>query len=309
MDQVASTQAVPCPLCGGRDFKPVKRFDDGIVVGRCAACGFLHTPLRHPTPDAVLAPGDLDVLRERYRAVLDGTSHHYRRSHYREYLALVGRHAPVGRLLDVGCAHGFLGREARALGYRVTGVEPHRGMAAFARAENGLEVMEGTLADVDLGDRVFEAVTFTDSFEYVPRPVEGLTKVARHLAPGGAVFIKVPNALNSLLRMRLEAWGLGGGAGAFSPSMRVAHYTPATLARTLESAGLQVLEVGHPAPIHSPTRQAEREGRAELPPRPGEALGARVVRTAMEWGGRVERVVTGRNHLAQSLYAVARSAR
>ena len=51
-----------------------------------------------------------------------------------------------------------------------------------------------------------------------------------------------------------------------------------------------------------------REGRAELPPLPGEGLAARAVRTALELAGRIEGAVAGKNHLAQSVYAVARSA-
>lgn len=299
---------VPCPLCGGEAYTPLKRFSDGVVVARCLGCGLLHAAERHPAPETVLAPGDLEGLRERYRAVLDGTAHHYRRDHYRAYLDVLARHTPGPRLLDVGCAHGFLGREARARGFTVSGVEPHPGMAAFAREENGMDVLAGTIADVDLGERRFDAVTFTDSFEYVPHPVEALRKIGAHLAPGGVVFAKVPNGLNALLRHRLERMGIGGGAGAFSPSRRVTHYTTETLTRTFEAAGFTVVETGFPRPIHSPTRAAEREGRAEIPLRPWEALPSRAVRTLLQVAGRAEAAVaSGRNHLAQSIYVVGRS--
>ena len=307
MSAEARPAPLPCPLCGADAPRLLKRFPDGVAVGRCLPCGFLYTPERHRSPETVLAPASLEALREQYGPVLEGRSHHYRRDHYRAFLDRVGRYVPAGRLLDVGCAHGFLGREARARGYAVTGVDPHPGMAAFAREENGLDVLEGTLDAVDLGERRFDVVMFTDSFDYVLDPVGGLRKVAAALDPGGVVFVKVPNALSSLLRLRLERLGIEVGEGAFSPSQRAAHYTRETLARTLEAAGLVVVEEGFPSPIHSPTARARREGRAELARRPGEGLPARAARGLLHAAGLLEASLTGgTNHLAQAVYAVAR---
>lgn len=298
---------LPCPLCGGEGAEELKRFADGVVVGRCTACGMIFTPLRHPLPHTVLGPGELDELRRRYAPVLSGGRHHYREGNYREYLRILSPPAPGRRLLDVGCAHGFFGREARAAGFEVTGVEPHPGMAAFAAAENGLRVIPGRIEDVRLDGESFDVATFTDSLEYVPDPLAALSTVRAALVPGGIVFIKVPNALYFQLRLALERRGIAlGGGQVFGPSLRVSHFTTTTLAALLVKAGFEIVRVGFPGPIHSPATRRVAEW-SEVAPRWWERLPERLARSASDLVGRVEAVLTGgANHGSPSLFALAR---
>ncbi len=297
---------MPCPACGSDGGDPLKRFPDGVLVARCRGCGLLFTPERHREPHGVLAPTSAEELDRTYGPILEARARHYRRAGYRRFVRLLGRYAPGRRLLDVGCAHGFFGREAREAGWAVTGVEPNGAMAAFARERNGLDVLEGRLSDVDLGDRSFDAVTFLDSFEYFPDPGGALRGVAEHLAPGGIVLLKVPNALASLLRLKLERWGVAMGAGSFSPSLRVVHYTPASLAGMARSAGLAPVAGGASPLLHSPPRRAVRAGRAELAPPWYEGMGGRAARRLLSWAGRLEGAVARRDDLAQSIWLVAR---
>lgn len=304
---VPSPSSPACPLCGAADHVPVKQFADGVLVARCASCGFVHTPRPHPEPHSVLAPASVEELETFYGPVLQGERPHYRRDVFRRYLDILEPHAGGRRLLDVGCAHGFFGREARGRGFQVTGVEPHPGMAEFARRHNGLDVLTGRLDEVALGQRVFDVVTFTDSLEYMPDPVGAVGKVTEHLQPGGIVFIKVPNGRASWVRHRLgRAGGLLGGGEAFGPSMRVSHFDEESLPRLAAAAGLDPVEVGTPPPIHSPSPSARRQGWREVAPRWHEGLMERLVRRGVHAAGVMQRAVRGRNDLGQSLYVVAR---
>lgn len=297
---------LPCPLCRHTDFAPVRRFDDGVVVGRCLACGLLYTPRVHPEPSTVLAPTTVDELRREFAPILEGRRHHNRRRAFLAYLDVLERHAPGRRLLDVGCAHGFFGRAAMDRGWTVTGVEPNHGMARFAREVNGLAVREGTLDSVDLGDGVFDAVSFTDVLEYIPDPLEALRTVAGRLAPGGVVFLKVPNARSFVLRQRVGF--VPGGGEPFSPSRRVVHYTDASLPRLVRTAGLEVVDAGAAHPIHSPRKEDQGARWQELEPRWYEMPVQRAVRRLLDVAGRVEAAVAGRNDLSPALYVVGRVA-
>ncbi len=296
-----------CPLCGCDGTDELKTFPDGVVVGRCRTCGMIYTPRRHPSPQAVLGPAEMEELRSAYAPVLTGERVHYRRDNFREYLRILTPHVPGRRLLDVGCAHGFFAREARAAGFDVTGIEPHPAMAAFAERENGVRVLPGRIEDVALEDRSFDAATFTDALEYVPAPLEALAKVRAALVPGGILFVKVPNAEYFLLRLALERRGLSFGRGqAFSPSERVAHFTPRTLGALVEKAGFETVRRGWPRPVH--TRIAARETAwREIAPRWWEGLGQRLLRSVLDRAGRLEAVVTGgANHGSNALFALAR---
>lgn len=296
----------PCPLCGTEDYTPIRSFPDGVVVGRCTSCGLIHTPVRHPAPSTVLAPTTVDELRASFAPILDGRRNHNRRRAFLDYLAIVGRHAPGRRLLDVGCAHGFFGRTAIDAGWTVTGVEPNEGMADFAREVSGLDVLHGTLDRVDLGERRFDAASFTDVLEYIPDPLGAVRTVAEHLVPGGIVFLKVPNARSFVLRQRVRV--VPGGGEPFSPSQRVVHYTDESLPRLLRDAGLEVVETGAPLPIHSPPRDAQAGRWQEFEARWWEIPVQRAARRTLDWLGRAEAALAGRNDLSPSIYAVGRRA-
>ena len=122
---------------------------------------------------------------DRYGPILRGEHRHYRSMVYQDYLRRIACHAPGGRLLDVGCAHGFFLAEARRRGYVVVGVEAHPDMAGFARGALRLDVVEGLWSDVEPASKLFEVITFNDSLEYMPDPVAALRKAAARLARGG----------------------------------------------------------------------------------------------------------------------------
>jgi SAM-dependent methyltransferase len=243
----------PCPVCGGSSSTTIRAFDDGVTVARCSGCSAIYTPHRHPNPESLLAAANYERLVWIFGPLASGAKPHFRAGAFKAYLRLVMKHARGGRLLDVGCAHGFFGVEARRLGFEVTGIEPAPPFARYASEVNGLRVVKGVVAQADLGDGRWDAITFTDSLEYVPDPVADLSRLARHLKDDGVLFVKVPNGATSLMRWRLSSLpGLRRlGRSAFTPSLRVMHYSHQSLAGTLNRAGYEVLEQGV-APVVDP---------------------------------------------------------
>jgi SAM-dependent methyltransferase len=286
----------------------VKQFADGIVVGRCVACGLLYTPRRHPEPEGVLAPIDPDELKVLSRPIVDGSRRYYRSRNFDEYLDLIEPHAPGRRLLDVGCGQGFFLLAAQGRGYEVTGLEPSRSAAGFARDVLRLTILEGRLSDVDLGEQQWDVMTFTDSLEYLPEPLEDLRKAVAHLTPRGVAFLKVPNGDYFSFRHSIERH-LGHRVGvdeAFGPSRRVVHYTASTLNRLSELAGLQCLEIGVCQPIHSPQWLQWTGLDLEMEPPFIAGWPIHWARRALHAVGRAEAALfSGRSHLAQALYLVA----
>jgi SAM-dependent methyltransferase len=212
-------------------------------------------------------------------------------------------------VLDVGSAHGFFLATARDLGYEVTGIEPNVAMSAFARRFLDLEIIEGTLANVVLPDRLWDIVTFTDSLEYLPDPTDDLRKVIDHLSPNGVVFTKVPNAEYFRLRHRLEGRrpsASSGDAVAFSPSRRIAHYSLRTLAALLRQAGLDIVSTGAATPVDSPPWRRLTGIWLEMESPWYIDIGPRLARRALYSLGRLEERLTGRDHLSPSIFAIGR---
>jgi 2-polyprenyl-3-methyl-5-hydroxy-6-metoxy-1,4-benzoquinol methylase len=118
---------------------------------------------------------------------------------------------PGSRVLDVGCASGYLAAEATARGCTVVGFERDPAAAALAEAWCA-EVIVGDLeSDADLAalPRGFDAVVIGDVLEHLTDPWRVLRELRGVLAPGGVVVLSLPNVAAwpvrlGLLRGRFE---------------------------------------------------------------------------------------------------------
>lgn len=164
-------------------------------VARCGQCGFRQVRPRLSRDEiAALYPGGYfdtaspigfaDYARQQQR-------------HEREAFFLARRLealAPKGRLLEVGCALGFL-LEAigRFTSWEVRGVDISPTAARFAREAYGLEVDCGTLEEASFPEGHFDFIVQKDVLEHVARPREHLLETRRILRQGGRVLIVTPN--------------------------------------------------------------------------------------------------------------------
>jgi SAM-dependent methyltransferase len=163
---------------------------------RCEQCGTVAQPSL-PSGDALL---------ELYRQMRDD---HYleeepgRRATARRLLDQIGRFAPSGRLLDVGCGHGLLLDEARQLGYEVEGVELSEHAAAHARDQLGLTVHSKTLAELNA---TYNVIVLADVIEHLDDPVAAIEHCGRLLEPGGVLCVVTPDPASRTARLAGAGW-------------------------------------------------------------------------------------------------------
>jgi 2-polyprenyl-3-methyl-5-hydroxy-6-metoxy-1,4-benzoquinol methylase len=122
----------------------------------------------------------------------------------RERLGRVVRHVGHGRLLDVGSANGtFL----TVAGHRfdASGVEPEPGTSQRSRAA-GLDVVTGTLEDVERPPGGFAAVTMFHVIEHLDSPRRALQRAHELLAANGVVVIETPTVDNLWFRFAPAHW-------------------------------------------------------------------------------------------------------
>jgi SAM-dependent methyltransferase len=146
---------------------------------------------------------------------------------------------PGGRLLDVGCGSGDIVKLAGESGLVAQGVEFSAEAVAYARESRGLDVRVGTLESAGYPDAAFDVVSLFHVLEHVPDPVATLREARRVLAPGGAVLLQVPNFASGQSRLFGARWH------AVEAPRHFHHFTPATLGRAVEAAGLTVERVDH----------------------------------------------------------------
>lgn len=112
------------------------------------------------------------------------------------------------RVLEFGCAGGYMSRWLVAAGNRVTGVEIDPSMAEEARAF----CEEVVVADLDarrvpdlFPEALFDVAIFGDVLEHVRDPWRVLEETRAVLGPGGSVVISIPNVAHGNVRLSLLA--------------------------------------------------------------------------------------------------------
>ena len=219
------------PVLGAEAFAPSCHSVSGYAdLYACERCGTVQQP---DLPSGA-------ELHDLYRGMRDDAylaEEAGRRRTSRRLLDAIERHAPRGRMLEVGCGHGLLLDEARARGWAVEGIEIADASLAHARDALGLDVRAATLEEVEPGGR-YQAVVLADVLEHLDDPVDALGRIARLLVPGGAALLVTPDPASRTARLAGPRWW------GYLPSHTylIPH---ATLRGLLRDAGLEPVEDRH----------------------------------------------------------------
>jgi SAM-dependent methyltransferase len=149
---------------------------------------------------------------------------------------------PGGRVLDIGCNSGGFLALMRRLGWQTLGVELDPVAAGLAR-QQGLEVLDQPIEELEFPDESFEAITMHHVIEHLADPVSVLRRLSRWLKPGGRLVTLSPNPQSCAARTYGKHWReLDAPRHLVLPS-------PDGLRRLLEGAGLR-------ASVSTPNRWA-----------------------------------------------------
>ncbi len=234
-------EVVPCAICESDDAETLWAMDSfgygESVLRRCKRCGLLYYSPRLTEP----------VLKGIYSGTSDAYDYaHYLAERHRamrragrclKLIRRFGGTSTAGRLLDVGCGHGFYLQVARQHGWEAVGVEPAEPVAEFARRQFGLQVVTGDFEHAEL-EPPFDVIMFHHVLEHLRHPKQALRKANQLLRDGGLLLLSVPNAASLSARLAGREWVWFG-------ELHLYHFTPTTMSRLLEMCGFK--------PIHTET--------------------------------------------------------
>ncbi len=206
------------------------RIDSPLKIVQCRNCGLIYVNPRPVIRNLMV--NYVRMVDESYLAQEKG-----RRLSAQPILNFFKKWKKMGRLLDIGCATGFLLDEAKKYGWEVYGVEISKWAVEHARENLGLEnIFEGTLKKAHYPDNYFDAIILKDTIEHLSDPKETLIEIRRILKPSGLLCINTPN-ISSLMSKILGAkwWGV--------KQAHLFYFTPKTLYKMLDIAGFSPFKI------------------------------------------------------------------
>lgn len=223
MKIAARIAASPCRLCGGVERQVLATRGRGLVALTTVACRGCGLVSHHPLPDAAEVAA---FYATRYRVAYKGGWEPKRKHALRALRGAMARAArlvpllrPGAQVLDVGASSGEFTYVMQRSGFAARGIEPNLGYADFARRTYGVAVDTGGLEDAAITPGSLDLVTLNHVLEHLADPWDALRRIATWLAPGGLLFIEVPN----LAGVRKQA------ANTFHTA-HIWNFTPETLA-------------------------------------------------------------------------------
>jgi len=223
-----------CPTCGGTD-ETLELEKDHMRIVRCRTCDLVFV---NPTFDEAhykqvyASQAYQDIVRD-----LGINSHEYRVNRFGvERVGIMSDHLRVQpgrapRYLDVGCSTGFVVEAARDKGWEAIGIDLNPSAIEFGRSR-GLDLRTVALEEAGFAPRTFDAVSLFDVLEHLLDPARTLRACTNLLAPGGILFLYVPN-FDSASRLLM-----GANAHFIWPTHHLNYYTPATIRDLMVRHGL-----------------------------------------------------------------------
>jgi SAM-dependent methyltransferase len=229
-----------CPICGGLSAHRFIMRD--IPIRRCASCrhGFAEYGVdeRHFATvygdDYFSAggPGYQDYLSEAELLQRQG----------RRYGTLIGRYAPRGKVLDIGCAAGFMAAGMRDTGLAVNGLEPNQRMASYASNLLGIPTRHGALEDLDAVE-AYDAVSMIQVVAHFVDPRRAFAAAARATTSAGYWLIEGWNSNSGVARLLGRRWHV------YNPPSVLNYFTMKSLDLLAAEFGFVRIATGRPSKL------------------------------------------------------------
>jgi 2-polyprenyl-3-methyl-5-hydroxy-6-metoxy-1,4-benzoquinol methylase len=155
----------------------------------------------------------------------------------REYAKVVASQAKKGKVLEVGCMHGYLLSALKDRGYEVTGVELDTDAVAYCQSR-GLNVTQGFMEDfLAKSKKQYDVIFMSHVLEHIADPRAGLELLQKHLTKNGKLIVVVPNSFSKSAKLFGKYWGY------WQVPVHINHFNQPSIRRLFENTGYQIQKI------------------------------------------------------------------
>lgn len=221
-------EEIRCPLCGSKNYRLLFQTVDFKVsrlwfdIVKCSSCSLVFT---NPRP-----------VENEIRNYYSNNYYSYKPFKPKRVEKRISKKsANRYKILDIGCGSGKWLYKQKTIGNDVYGIESSQNAAKIAN-EMGLNVFSESLEDTEFANDFFNLVRINHVLEHLVNPLRLLKKVKRILKKSGECIISVPNVES------IESILLKGAWRQLDAPRHLFHFSPSTLQKVINKAGLKVKE-------------------------------------------------------------------
>lgn len=233
-----------CPVCNSTHINPLLTVKDHsvskeeFVVWQCGECSLRFTQ-DVPGEDAIgpyYQSADYISHSNTDKGLLNRLYQNVRRLTLQQKAKLIITYTKQrGHLLDIGAGIGAFLSVMRQKGWEVTGIEPDHGARNKAASLFGLQLDEPSLL-FRLPKEKFDAITLWHVLEHVHQLHPYMEQLKTVLAPGGKIFVAVPNYTSVDSEAYRNYWA------AYDVPRHLYHFSPASIEKLVQQHGLKLAE-------------------------------------------------------------------
>ena len=237
-----------CSLCGKDEEARLIKKEHSWYIVQCKACNHVYL---YPAPDKAF-------LREYYQTYLPLNQKQIQQwkfmmsGVFRKSISLIdkSRSHKKGKLLDIGCGHGFFLRIAKEAGWDAFGLDLCEPAVKYANSK-GLNVTNSGLLEKTYKEEEFDAVTMFYVLEHLPDPLEYLREIYRILKKDGILFLRVPHTTPIVKLFK----AINIPNKLYDAPSHISDFSPSTIKVFLQKAGFTdihtyIAGVTYPAPFY-----------------------------------------------------------
>ncbi|RYZ45816.1 MAG: class I SAM-dependent methyltransferase [Chitinophagaceae bacterium] len=231
-----------CPVCGSAAIDPLLTAKDhtvskeDFVLWQCRQCTLRFTqdvPDEESIGRYYQSPEYISHSNTS-KGLLNNLYQNVRRYTLAQKAKLIISHTKEkGNILDIGAGIGAFLSGMQQKGWEVTGIEPDATARRNAQELYGLSLQQpSTLFKLPAGR--FDAITLWHVLEHVHQLHPYVERMKELLAPGGKIFIAVPNYTSADAAAYRNYWA------AYDVPRHLYHFTPQAIAVLMQAHGLNV---------------------------------------------------------------------
>ncbi len=150
---------------------------------------------------------------------------------------------PGSRVLDVGCARGYMAEELKKTGCQIFGVEFDGKSCELARrhCEKVIQINIEEAEALPFAEGFFDYIICLDVLEHLQRPDLVLQRFKPYLAKGGEIIISLPNIARLEYRLALLFGNFGYGNSGILSKGHLRFFTRKTAGELIESSGYEII--------------------------------------------------------------------